>query len=267
MPELESLLYSPQALALVAVLAISALAHGTLGFGFPLISTPVVAMATDIRTAILVTLFPNIVVNIISIAMGGNWRLSIGKYWPVAFYVLVGTVVGTRVLLATDPNLLKLLLVVMIVAYLQQARFRLLDWSWLGRNPRSSALLFGLIAGFLSGTVNVALPPLVIYFSALGLSALPMTQILNLCFLVGKVTQGVAFGISGQIGLATLIATVLLTVMSAAMLMVGIRIRDRIDAVTYQALLRKTLWVMALVLAVQVGWHYLDQDLHPQILP
>lgn len=257
MPELDTLLYSPSALALMAVLAIAALAHGTMGFGFPLISTPIVAMATDIRTAILVTLFPNIVVNLISIAMGGNWRLSIGRYWPVAFYVLIGTIVGTRVLLVADPQWLKLLLAVMIVVYLQQARFRLLDWSWLNRNPRSSALLFGLLAGFLSGTVNVALPPLVIYFSALGLSALPMTQILNLCFLVGKATQGVAFGISGQIGLATLIAAVPLTVLSAAMLLLGMRIRSRIEAVTYQALLRKILWVMALVLVVQVGRHYL----------
>jgi uncharacterized membrane protein YfcA len=256
MPQLDTLLYSPLAFALVAVLAIAALAHGILGFGFPLISTPIIAMATDIQTAILVTLFPNIVINLISMAMGGNWRLSIGRHWPVAFYVLIGTIAGTRVLLAADPQWLKLLLAVMIVVYLQQARFRMLDWSWLNRNPRRAALLFGLLAGFLSGTVNVALPPLVIYFSVLGLNALPMTQILNLCFLVGKATQGIAFGISGQIGLATVIATVPLTVISAAILLLGMRLRSRIDAVTYQALLRKILWVMTLLLVVQVGWHY-----------
>ncbi|MFC6520169.1 hypothetical protein ACFQAT_10670 [Undibacterium arcticum] len=86
----------------------------------------------------------------------------------------------------------------MIVVYLQQARFRSLDWSVLKRHPRSSALLVGLLAGFLSGSVNVAVPPLVIYFGALGLGAVPMTQILNLCFLVGKSPQALTFGISAR---------------------------------------------------------------------
>jgi uncharacterized membrane protein YfcA len=249
-------LHSPTALLLVAVIVVAALAHGTLGFGFPVISTPVVAMMTDIKTAILLTLFPNIVVNLISIMTGGNWRLSIGKYWPVAVYVLIGTVVGTRVLLIADPEPLKLFLAVMIVVYLQQARLRKLDWSWLKRHPRYSALLFGLLGGFLAGTVNVTVPPLVIYFMALGLDALPMTQILNLCFLVGKVTQAATLGMSGHIGLTTLISTAPLTIIAAIVLLYGMRIRNRIHPETYQSLLRNVLWAMTWILIGQVVWHY-----------
>jgi uncharacterized protein len=80
----DSLLHWPLSLVVAAVIVVAALAHGTMGFGFPIISTPVVAMMTDIKTAILVTLFPNIAVNLISVLRGGNWRRSIGKYWPVA---------------------------------------------------------------------------------------------------------------------------------------------------------------------------------------
>jgi uncharacterized membrane protein YfcA len=258
MLNIETWLHSPLALLLVAVIVVAALAHGTLGFGFPVISTPVVAMMTDLRTAIILTLFPNIAVNLISIATGGNWRLSIGKYWPVAVYVLLGTVAGTRVLLVADPEPLKLFLAVMIVVYLQQARFRKLDWSWLVRHPRGSALLFGLLGGFLAGTVNVTLPPLVIYFMALGLEAVPMTQILNLCFLVGKATQAITLGMSGQIGFATLVGTAPLTFVAAATLLYGMRIRSRIHPETYQAMLRKILWGMACILTGQVVWHYIS---------
>jgi uncharacterized membrane protein YfcA len=246
----------PFAGAVAAVIVIAGLAHGTLGFGFPIISTPVVAMMTDIRTAIIVTLFPNIVVNIVSVVRGGNWRRSIGMYWPITIYVLIGTVVGTRALIAVDPEPLKLLLAVMILVYLKQGDLRRLDWSWLERHRHASAMLFGLIAGFLAGAVNVTVPPLVIYFMALRLEALAMTQILNLCFLVGKSTQAVTLGIAGKIGLTTLVATLPFTVIAVTALLVGMRIQGRIQPQAYQTALRLVLRVMAVILMAQVAWHY-----------
>jgi uncharacterized protein len=256
MTHVEAFLATHWYLWVVVVMIGAALAHGVMGFGFPLISTPMIALMTDVQTAVLVTLAPNLAVNLISMARGGNWRASLVRYWPVAAWVLVGTVAGTRVLLLADPEPLKLLLALMIVVYLQQARLKALDWSWLGRNPRTSAAAFGLTAGFLSGTVNVAVPPLVIYFMALGLDALAMTQILNLCFLVGRSTQVVAFGLSGHLGVAVLAATAPLTVISVAALFVGLRIQRRIRPPVFQAILRKVLWAMALVLAVQVALHW-----------
>jgi hypothetical protein len=52
------------------------------------------------------------------------------------------------------------------------------------------AIAFGLTGGFFSGSINNSLPPLLICFTLLGLETTAMTQILNLCFLVGKVVQG-----------------------------------------------------------------------------
>jgi hypothetical protein len=239
------------------VMIVAGFSHGTMGFGFPLISTPMIALMTDIQTAVLASLFPNLAVNLVSTLRGGNFRASIARYWPVAVYVLIGTIVGTRVLMRTEPEPLKLLLAAMIVVYLQQARLRGIEWSWLSRNPRVSAAAFGLLAGFLSGTVNVAVPPLVIYFMALGLDALAMTQILNLCFLVGRSAQAVTFGVSGQVGMATFLATAPLTAASLVALVVGLNVQGRIRPELFQSMVRKVLWVMALILAAQVAVHYL----------
>jgi len=149
MTPLEAFLASHWYLPAMAVMLVAGFAHGTMGFGFPLISTPMVALMTDIQTAVLASLFPNLAVNVVSIVRGGNWRASIARYWPVAAYVFIGTIVGTRVLLLADPEPLKLLLAAIIVVYLLQARLRGIDWSWLARNPRASAAAFGLLAGFL----------------------------------------------------------------------------------------------------------------------
>lgn len=226
-----------------------------MGFGFPLISTPMIAMATDIRTAILATLVPNLAVNLVSILRGGHWSASLARHWHVAVFVLIGTVIGTRVLIVGDPEPLKLLLAVMIVVFLLQGRLRGIDWSWLPRHPGASGAAFGLLGGFLSGTVNVAVPPLVIYFMALGLDALAMTQILNLCFIVGRLTQAATLYAAGQLGSTAVVATIPLTVVSLAALWVGLRVQRRIRPEAFQRILRLALWVMAAILAAQAAWH------------
>src|SRR6516225_11333444 len=93
-------LFSPATIAeIIAIIVIAGLAHGTIGFGFPLVSTPLVALLVDIKTAVLVTVLPNITVNVISILRGGNWRASIGRYWPLAVWVVLGTLIGSHLLL------------------------------------------------------------------------------------------------------------------------------------------------------------------------
>ena len=90
-------LFSPAMIAaLVAIVITAGIAHGAIGFGFPLISTPLVALLVDIKTAVLITVVPNIAVNIVSIVRGGNWRESIGRYWPMATWVVSGTLIGTH---------------------------------------------------------------------------------------------------------------------------------------------------------------------------
>jgi uncharacterized membrane protein YfcA len=256
MPQFDAFMSSPWLVWVVVVVAVAGLAHGTLGFGFPLISMPMIALVTDVQTAVLVSLLPNLAVNLVSVLRGGRWRDSLALHWPVAVYVVVGTVLGTRMLLWADPEPLRLLLALMIVAYLLQSPLRHVHAAWLSRHPRLCAALFGLSAGVLSGTVNVAVPPLVIYFMALGLDALAMTQILNLCFLAGRLTQTMTLGLAHQIDASSLVATVPLAVLSLAALWIGLRLQRRIDPAVFRGLLSKTLWVMAAVLAVQVVRHY-----------
>ena len=256
MTSLEALLAWPLLAPVVGILVIAALTHGTLGFGFPVISTPMIALLTDVQTAVIATLIPNLVVNSISIVRGGEWRHSIAKYWQVPVYVLIGTIVGSQVLLVANPAPIKLLLAAMIVVYLQQRRFRGVDWAWLRRHPHLSGIAFGLLGGFLSGTVNVALPPLLIYFMALGLGAMAMTQILNLCFLVGRSTQAITFGIAGKFGVSIMVATLPLTLISVVALFAGIRLQKSIRPEVFDALLRKVLWAIAAILALQAVWAF-----------
>src|SRR3977135_3906070 len=101
-------LFAPAMIAALAVIVIvGGITHGAIGFGFPLISTPLVALLIDIKTAVLITVVPNIAVNVISVVRGGNWRESIGRYWPMTLWVVLGTMIGRQFLLVPPTQVLK----------------------------------------------------------------------------------------------------------------------------------------------------------------
>lgn len=249
--ESELVLSWPLWVAAGIVILAAGLTQGALGFGFPAISTPILVLLTDVKTAIILNLLPNFAVNLISVIRGGNWGASLGKYWPVAVYVLIGSFLGARFLIVAPQEPVRLLLALIIIAYLYQQRLAKLDWSWVTRYPRLSECAFGMSGGFFSGAVNNSLPPLLIYFMLLGVEVTVMTQILNLCFLGGKVVQAATLGFAGEIRLSAAFANIPLALIGLAGMYIGTRLQKRFSAETYNRLLRRILFVIAIVLVGQ----------------
>jgi len=105
--------------------------------------------------------------------------------------------------------------------------------------------------GFFSGSVNNSLPPLLIYFMLLGVEMTIMTQLLNLCFLGGKMVQAATLGLAGEIRVSAALANIPLTLIALAGMYAGSRLQRRFSAQSYNRLLRKVLFVIALVLVWQ----------------
>jgi uncharacterized membrane protein YfcA len=233
------------------IMFVSGLVHGTLGLGFPLIATPLLALFMDVRSAIVVTLLPTIAVNVASIVRGGHWRESIGRFWPLAVYAVIGSAVGSWFLLVSDPAPYKLLLAVLILLYLGVNRLGAVKMQWVAAHPGWSMLAFGLTAGVVSGTTNVMVPILIIYTLELGLAASAMVQVFNMCFFAGKIAQIGTFASAGVVGPRILISTIPLAGVSLIALLFGMAIRDRFPTDTYRNIVRSGLFVIAVVLIVQ----------------
>ena len=136
-------------IAIGVTIFVAGLSQGAMGFGFPAISTPLLALMTDIKTAVLLNLLPNMTVNLISVIQGGNWRASLGVYWPVAIYTLIGSFIGAGVCdLRPRGTACGLLLAAIILVYLYQKQIALLNWDALMRRPRTAQATFGLAGGF-----------------------------------------------------------------------------------------------------------------------
>ena len=232
------------------IVAFAALVHGTIGIGFPMVATPLLALISDVRTAILLLVLPTVVINVANIFKGGRWGRSIAIYWPLAVYGMVGSFIGTRLLLAVPAESFRPVLAAMLVLYLNAERIGV-GFAWVNRFPRVAFAVFGLAAGILAGTVNVMLPALIVYALEVRMPKTVMIQVFNFCFLFGKLTQGAVLAQAGLISADLLTASVLLAGLGLMALLLGMRVRERIPTGTYRRWLRRLLVVLAVLLTVQ----------------
>lgn len=235
---------------LVAVLVFAGIVHGALGLGFPMVATPLLALRTDVLNAMLIVLVPTLAVNVLSILKGGRWHRSLKRFWPLAVFGALGSVAGTRLLVVTDPEPYRLVLAAVILLYLNIRRFGV-RMQWVNHRRWLAFLVFGLSGGLLAGTVNVMVPALIVFALEAGLAATVTVQVLNLCFMAGKLSQAAVFTASGLFTQKVLLATLPLAGVTLLALGLGMAIRERIDAETYRRWLRKVLYLIAGLLIVQ----------------
>ena len=236
-------------IAIMAVMLFAGLIHGTLGLGFPMVATPMLATMMDVRSAILITLLPTVAVNIASIANNKSSLASTRPFLPLVLFALLGSMLGASVLAITDPAPFRIVLAGLILLYLWN-RIRI-PKQWLLDNSMLAMAVFGLIAGISAGTTNVMVAILIIYFMSLDTPRSTLVPALNSCFLVGKVSQIVVLSIAGLVSIRLLLETAPLAVGAVIALLLGQRLQPRIQVSTYQAILRKLLLVLAIILVYQ----------------
>jgi len=248
-------------LAFVTVACLlSGFAHGALGFGFPIVATPIVALVIDIKSAIALLAPLTLVLAVISALRGGPLITILREFWFVPVATALGAWLGTRILIAAPSEPFVLILALVILLYLNLDRLGRGRSELVQRLRPAFGMGFGFVAGIFEAVANVAGPVLLIYFMLLGLAPVQIIQTLNLCFSMGKASQTLTWAASGEIAGTTWLVIGALVLPCVAALFAGMRLRDRIDAVTYRRWLRGALWVMAILLLGQFSTRVLASD-------
>ncbi|MEM7292199.1 MAG: sulfite exporter TauE/SafE family protein [Pseudomonadota bacterium] len=238
-------------LAVFAIIAFAGLVHGTLGLGFPMVATPMLAVFLDVRTAILVTLLPTVAVNLVSIWRGENSAAVVREYAPMLSMTLLGALVGAWMLAVMDPSPFRLVLAVLIVLYLWANVSGRIPRRLLSENKTAAMLGFGILAGLSGGTTNVMVAILIVYFLSLGVSRDTMVPALNSCFLIGKLSQILVLSLAGFVSLALMFDTAPLAAVAVVALLVGQKVQRQIEVSVYRRMLHVLLIALSIILAVQ----------------
>lgn len=252
---LESL--SPLLLAWVAcVILVAGLLQGALGFGFPFVATPLIALVSDMRTAIVLALLPTLATICVALFTSGPLRATLVRFWMMPLYMMLGAAAGTWVFVSAPDAPYSLVLALLTLFYLSLDRLGRSEWAVVKRNERAFAPLSGLTAGVFEGTANVAAPPLIILYLSLSLTPVMLVQALNICFLAGKSTQFTVLTFRGGVGMSEWLATLPLVAIGVAGSFVGVRIRNRIDAQAFRVWVKRALFVIALGLLGQYAYPF-----------
>jgi len=233
------------------VVLIAGLLQGALGFGFPFVATPLIALVSDMRTAIVLVLLPTLATICVALFTSGALRATLARFWMMPLYMILGSAAGTWAFVSAPNAPYTLVLALLTLIYLSLDRLGRTEWAVVRRNERAFAPLSGLAAGIFEGTANVAAPPLIILYLSLSLTPAMLVQALNICFLAGKATQFTVLTFRGGVGMDEWLATLPLVAIGVAGSFVGVRIRNRIDAATFRLWVKRALFVIALVLLGQ----------------
>lgn len=217
---------------LALAVAVAAFVKGAIGFGFPTLGTPLLALIVDVKTAYLVLIVPNIVMDGAQFVRSGTHGTTARRLLPLVASGAVGMVLGTHLLALLSARTVMLILGWFILAFVALSVTRLtprLPPRW---EPWASPVV-GFLAGVVGGITNVPGTPLVLYFYALGLSKREFVSAVAFCFVLYKLVQLGAVSWYGLMSMPLLGVSLLLTVAALAAFALGLRVQDRLEPRTF----------------------------------
>ena len=237
-------------ITLTLILFLASIVHGSIGFGFGMISTAVVALFADIQTTILFMLIPTMVANIMSILSEGKFFEALKKFWFILLLMIVGSTLGTILLIHINSEYFKLLLAFIILVYLLQSFVRI-NASFITIYPKTSTYGLGIFGGMISGLTNVVAPLMIIYTLELKYTRKDTIQLSNLCFLFTKIGQIAVFIYFGSFTMEAFNISMMTLIGVFIGMFIGAKIKRMIDARFYTKILKMLLFFIAVTLVYQ----------------
>lgn len=222
---------------------IAGFVKGTIGFGFPTVATPVLALFIDVKTAVAVLVPPNLVLDGIQARRGGGLLRTFRRFAILLAFGGVGTVLGTHLLVILPARVAMAVLGAFVIAFVAVSatpRRPTVRASW----ERWLSPPVGLLAGVIGGLTNVPSTPLVVYFYALGLPKAEFVRAVAVTFFMYKLMQLAALAWYGAFTLALIPPALGIAAVAVGSFTLGLRVQDRLDQQHFN---RAVLIVLALL--------------------
>ena len=215
-----------------AAVLLAAFIKGAIGFGFPTLGTPLLSLVTDVKTAVVVLIVPNIVMDGLQLRRLGTPLAPARRFSVLLVCGAVGTFLGTRLLVVLSPRTSTLILgafILVFVALHATAVAPRVSPRW----ERWLSPVVGFLAGLVGGITNVPGTPLVIYFHALGLPKHEFVASVAFTFVVYKLMQLGVVAWYGLLPWSLIGPSLFLTAVALAAFVLGLKVQDRLDQRTF----------------------------------
>lgn len=232
----------------ILIVLLAGFFHGIVGFGFPMIATPLFVLFLDLKQAVLYTLFPTLVTNVVSLKKANSFSDIWRGFWLLILSVMIGSILGTHLLVAYYSHYYKLILAGVMLLYLNKERLHLSLTRAVAEQKNMTTIIMGVLSGLVGGMANIMSPVLIMLILEFKLDKKRAIGVMSFCFIANKTLQIFIFGYHGSFNLDNGVLMLLFVVISLIGFWIGTKIHERIDEKLYTTILNKILWVISFYL-------------------
>jgi uncharacterized membrane protein YfcA len=216
----------------IAGILLASFIKGAIGFGFPAVSTPLLALVMDVKQAVAVLIVPNLVMDGIQVLRRQGFVQTVRRHAMLYAFGIGGTFFGTKLLALVSSRDALLILGGFVLAFVAVNASSLSlsvrpGWEWFV-SPS-----VGLVAGVVGGITNVQGTPLVLYFYALGLPKAEFVRTVSVSFIIYKLAQLAAVIQFGLMTWPLFGLSVLASGLSLGTFWLGLKVQDRVAQATF----------------------------------
>lgn len=231
-------------LFVIAVLFAASFTQGMTGFGFALVSIPLLTLVIELPEAVALGALGGLVVNIFLIIK----LKSFVKFLDLKNLIIgsvVGIPLGSFVLYSVSPDILKKILGAVIIVFvilttakiIKQKKINL-KWGY----------VFGFFSGLLGGALNTNGPPILIYFYLNGYDKFKQKASITGFFLIASVFIVSSHALTGITSISTLRNFGLAFPFILTGIFLGSRAFGKISAIIYNRIILGFLFVVSIYL-------------------
>jgi uncharacterized membrane protein YfcA len=241
-------MYNDPSIVLVIILAVLAggLVKGTLGFGMPMVALPIIAFIIPPTTAMILLCAPIFLTNFLQIKFKEG--VSSYRFLPMFLSLVVGLIIGARLILEIDINTITQIIAVSIIfaALVNCFGFKINN---INQNyEKIITTIIGFGSGILGGLSTFYGPPMLAYLVAVDLPKEKFVRTVSTMYFIGS------FPLYGSLiyyGFATkedLIFSLILIIPAFISQQIGTKIRDKINHKQFRNLVLSTLIILGISL-------------------
>jgi uncharacterized membrane protein YfcA len=237
----------PVLAACAAAMIAGGVVKGVVGIGLPLVALPVMVNFIPVPKAIALLILSSFATSVWQSADGGQFSPSVKRFWPLLIGVAIGVAISAKALATFDIKLLYLILGVFVTTFASLLHRRLV-FTVAPRAERWAAPLTGIVAGLVGGLSMLFGPVYVMYLSGLRLGKEMLVAAVSLANVWATIVLAVAMAQYNLLGGADLLASLLALIPSSIGVVIGTRLRHRIN----EDVFRKTLAVVLFLIGLNL---------------
>jgi uncharacterized membrane protein YfcA len=222
-------------IGLTVVFVFGGVVKGVTGVGLPLVLVPLTAQFLPIPVAVALLTVPMVATNIAQAAEGGHTLAAIRRLLPILVCVIIGLLIGVRLLLSIDQRVLSLVLGLSFLAL--AALLMLMPRVRIGEaNARWIGPIVGFLAGVLGGMSAMFGPPMIAYLVGRGTDPDSFVKQMAIFAFTASLTMLIALGSSGAVSGTDFLMSAAAIIPIQLGMPLGRRLRRRVPPGVFRAL-------------------------------